>query len=113
VPIYDATTRAVVGFGYVATWSAEPDYYTRGPNGQIDYMTSPWHLQMTRLPLGRQLVGYGNVSGVVVPGIPQDTGPQYGTSFNTIFQENANSLINPLYAPVLVNRYIGPNPSNP
>ena len=52
-------------------------------------------------------VGSGNVSGIFVPGLTQDT-----TDFDSLFQAHAN-FSNPLYAPVLANRYIGPAQSSP
>jgi hypothetical protein len=53
-------------------------------------------------PSGSQPVGGGNVSGAFIPGLTQDT-----ADLATLFQEHA-AFTNPLYAPVLVNHYIGP-----
>ena len=95
VPIYDGVanynrvSNVVVGFGFV-------QWYT-----YVDGMRIVLHL--SRAPQS-QLVGYGNLSGVLVPGLPNpDT-----TDLNDVFHANATFLY-PVYAPVLVNRRIGPN----
>ncbi len=96
VPVVD-TNNTIIGFGYVQSWTWTED--ATGATGGT--------LSITMGPSGSQPVGYGNVSGAFVPGLTQDT-----TDFTTLFQEHA-TLNNPLYAPVLVNHYIGPNSSNP
>ena len=65
-----------------------------------------------------QPVGCGNVSGAFIPGLTIDT-----PYFSALFQLHAGTpvtdqngvvidagLTSPLYAPVLVNHYIGPTP---
>ncbi len=88
VPLID-TNNTIIGFGYVQSWTW---------NGDATGGT----LNITIGPSGS--VGYGNVSGAFVPGLTQDT-----TDFTTLFNEHA-TFSNPLYAPVLVNHYIGPTP---
>ncbi len=96
VPIYDGATNyngvtnVVIGFGWVQ-WQVT---VLSGPNGSLLI------LQLTRVP---QVVGYGNISGVAVPGLKLDT-----TDLNDVFHANA-TFPYPVYAPVLVNRRIGPN----
>ncbi len=92
VPIVDPN-NTIIGFGYVQSWTFSPD--ETGATGGT--------LVITMAPPGSQPVGSGNVSGAFVAGLPQDT-----TDFTTLFSEHVN-FSNPLYAPVLVNHYIGPN----
>jgi hypothetical protein len=88
VPIVDAN-NTIIGFGYVQSWNW---------NGSATGGT----LSVTMGPSGSQPVGGGNVSGAFIPGLTQDT-----ADLATLFQEHA-AFTNPLYAPVLVNHYIGP-----
>ena len=92
VPVVDAN-NTIIGFGYVRNWTWTAD------------ATGGGTLSITMGPSGS--VGSGNVSGVFVPGLTQDT-----TDFVSLFQAHAK-FTNPLYAPVLVNRFIGPQQSNP
>ena len=103
VPIYDDTTLVVVGFGWVhmGTWDDTNGYNNglhlgrdKGNKGGLSAV-----LKLTRST--SPIIGCGNVSGVLVPGVPQDT-----TVFTGVFQQNSQFL-NSLYAPVLVNHYIG------
>ncbi len=88
VPVVDSN-NTIIGFGYVQSWT-----WTGDATGGT--------LNLTIGPSGS--VGCGNVSGAFVPVLTLDT-----TDFTTLFQEHA-TLSNPLYAPVLVNHYIGPTP---
>ena len=96
VPIYDDIQDdvgntyygIVVGFGAVQSWQIAGNFVT-----------------FTALPSGR--VGSCNVTGVLPPGLTMDT-----TAVSAVFRSHG-TFQNPLYAPVLVNHYIGPQQSNP
>ena len=56
--------------------------------------------------IGTATGGLWNVSGAFIPGLPQDT-----TDYtDAVHHARDRSPANPLYAPVLVNHYIGPTP---
>jgi hypothetical protein len=99
VPIYwpytgsDGNTyNVIIGFGYI---QFDPTTLTvKAESGQV---------------------GSGNVSAVLVTSlsIPNDTKGNPVVSASQLFADHVNLLTNPLYAPVLVNHYIGPQQSNP
>ena len=93
VPLVD-TNNTIIGFGYVQSWTLTPD-----PTG-----ATGGTLSVTLGPSGS--VGYGNLSGAYVRRDCRKTQPH----FTTLFQGSTRHLDNPLFAPVLVNHYIGPNP---
>ncbi len=98
VPIYDtiAGANTIIGFGYLPqwTWQADP------VNGGGTLTLTP--------PSGPQPVGYGNISGTFVPGLPQDT-----SDYSDLFAAHASFTGGSAYAPVLVDHYIGPQQFNP
>jgi hypothetical protein len=94
VPLCDANFT-VIGFGYVQSWTWQGD--ASGGTLTLTKGSSP------------QPVGYGNISAAIAPGLPQDAA---ATNIATVFTEH-EGLIDPIYAPVvyapvLVNHYIGP-----
>jgi Tfp pilus assembly protein PilV len=109
VPIYAVVplggqSSTIIGFGYVRwNWDAASGTLT-----------------LTKGSTGTYPVGCGNVSGVLVLALPASFSQQ---DVATLFQLHAgaatdpslapDNLTNSVYAPVLVNRYIGPNQSNP
>jgi hypothetical protein len=109
VPIYATVplggqSSTIIGFAYVRwNWNAASRTLT-----------------LTKGPSGTRPVGCGNISGVLVLALPASFSQQDVT---TLFQLHAgavtdptlvlDNLTNSVYAPVLVNRYIGPNQSSP
>jgi hypothetical protein len=95
VPVYDDITNGagntdygiVVGFGCVQSWTI-----SGGANSS---------LSLTPTAAGQ--IGYGNVTGVLPAGLNMDT-----TAVSALFISH-RTFSNPLYAPVLVDHYLGPN----
>ena len=99
LPIYDtiAGANTIIGFGYSPQWTWQADLASGGGT-----------LTLTPPPTGSQSVGYGNISGTFIPGLPQDT-----SDYADLFVAHASFTGGSAYAPVLVNHYIGPQQSNP
>ena len=94
VPVYDGTIgngNTIIGFGLVQwTWDASSAAMT-----------------LTKGAAGTRPVGYGNLSGVLILGLPRDAAGNVTVDPTALFAAHA-ALSSPLYSPVLVNRYIGP-----
>jgi Putative Flp pilus-assembly TadE/G-like len=96
VPIYNTigtTARTIVGFGFV-TWS-----YT---SGQLT-IAAPWNAALNA-PLDK--IAVENASGTLL--IPLPGAVLQAGAAQQVFDAN-ETLTGPLLAPVLVNRYFGPN----
>jgi hypothetical protein len=117
VPVYNpggavAPGSIIVGFGYVEwTWNASSGTLTltKGafgpqPFGDGNPPDGPYPPRPRPGSPAAQPVGYGNVTGAFVRGLPLDS-----SDFDALFKANA-TFGSPLYAPVLVDHYIGPNP---
>ncbi len=96
VPIYaDFTSQpgTIIGFVYYSNWSYTSGNLTLGPAAAA------------------MQIGGQNVSPTVVLPLPAALAP---ADVTTLFQDHATLFSQyPLYAPALVNRYIGPNQSGP
>ena len=111
------TTAAATSSGYVPVYNSYTGSDGTAYNVIIGFGYVGWAWDGTTLSLTKlaSRVGWGNVSaalvGVVQP--PTDTNGNPVLAVSTLFSDHVNLVANPLYAPVLVNHYIGPNSSNP
>lgn len=109
----NGTASTATNNGYVPIYNTYYDEFNIGYNIIIGFGYVGWDgggttLSLTKL--GSEPVGWGNVSAVLVGAmqLPVDASGNPVVSVSTLFSDHVNLVTNPLYAPVLVNHYIGP-----
>ncbi|MGO8691931.1 MAG: TadE/TadG family type IV pilus assembly protein [Thermoguttaceae bacterium] len=125
LPVGTTTLAATTGTAAIATNKGyvpiSNTYYDESNNAYnviIGFGYAGWNWDGTTLSLTKLAsapVGWGNVSAALVGVVQPPTDPKGNPvlTVSTLFSDHVNLVTNPLYAPVLVNHYIGPPQSNP